>query len=142
MDPAHFFTLIIGAVMMATPLFHLADLRRARRRTEMVLGKVIGQQEQTSHTGHAMGNGHRIKTDHAVIAYEVKGKSYTCVASAGASWTLHPEGSEEWVCYDPDDPTNADLLPGFFTKATHFLLFLALPITGTILVLRFLLQLR
>ena len=127
------FPLIIGVAMLAAPVYFWPEWRKGQRRTEIVMGKVVGHEEQTVETH--MGSG-RAKTDHAAIEFEVDGQTHTFVASEGASWQIHPPGSEQWVCYDPEDPANADVLPGPITKIVHFLGLLVLPIAGLVILLR------
>ncbi|MCH8475099.1 MAG: hypothetical protein LAT55_07720 [Opitutales bacterium] len=130
------FPLIFGAAMLAVPLYLLPEWRRSRRRTEITTGRVIGHEEQTVTTHQSGQVTGRAKTDHAEIEFEFAGKPYRFVASEGASWKIHEPDSEQWICFDPEDPSNADTLPVTLTKAYYFAGFIALPLAGLIVVLR------
>ncbi|MCC5789517.1 MAG: hypothetical protein JJT75_07775 [Opitutales bacterium] len=130
------FPLLIGLAMIAAPLFLLPEWRRARRRSEITMGRVVAHEEKTVTTqmgGEITG---RAKTDHAKITFEVEGQPYTFVASEGASWKIHEPDTEQWICYDPEDPHNADTLPGPLTKVYHLVGFIALPLTGLVILIR------
>lgn len=130
------FSLIIAVAMICAPLYFLSDWRKSQRRTEVALGRVVDHEEKTVETRIGSAVSGRAQTDHAIIEFEVDGQTHTLVASEGASWKIHPPGSEQWICYDPDDPNNADVLPGALTKMVYFIGFVALPVTGLIILIR------
>ena len=122
--------LFFGAVMAASPLETVRRLRQRQARTCRTEGTVVGHEDSSSlmHSGDATRHGPG--TRHARIVYEVDGQRYECVSSVGASWTLHHQGQVVDVAYDPDDPSQGDIVTGPALNALETAVVWALPTAG------------
>ncbi len=131
---------VFGLVMLVYPLSMRKELQKKKRRTARAMGTVEGHEEQTSSVGH--GAGSRMRTDHAVITFLVRDQTFQCVSSTGATWIVHPVGSQVEVCYDPDDPENADTVPGAFSDMLEKFMVWGFPLIGMFLLAYALSQLQ
>lgn len=133
-QPFNLMLLLIGIALLLNPFFNIKRYQRYKRRTEITLGKVLGQDEQISNT--KMHSRTRIKTDHAIVGYIVNGRPYELISESGASWTLHKTGSHVTVSYDPLEPENADIQSSHQTnlKIISGLIY-AGPVIGLVLII-------
>lgn len=133
-QPVSAMLVLVGAALILNPLFNLRTYWRMSRRTCLTDGTVVSQKEFTSNPGFP-GSG-RIKTDHAVVKYQVDDQEYVCVSESGATWTQYPIGTLVKVCYDPAEPDNADIYKSH--KASFWImsgLVWAGPVVGVLLIL-------
>lgn len=132
-QPLSLLLLLCGIVLLLNPLFNLKRYRRYKRRTAIAAGAVLGQEEQRSQPGTFQTS--HVRTDHAIVEYMVNGKAYQCVSESGASWTTFKTGTTVPVCYDPDEPENADILKSHQSCMLMItLLVKAGPVIGAVLV--------
>jgi hypothetical protein len=125
--------LLCGVILLLNPLFNLKKYRRYKRRTAITTGTVLGQEEQRSQPGTFQTS--HVRTDHAIVEYMVNGNPYQCVSESGATWTTFKTGTSVSVCYDPDDPENADILKSHQSSMLMIsLLVKAGPVIGSVLV--------
>lgn len=119
--------LIFGVASLWAPFDMQKQRRKSRKRTARTRGKVIGHEQQ--HSG-SWDSGQSIPTKHAVIAFQVRGKEYTCVSSTGASWIIHPVGTTVPVCYEPANPDNASTVPSALETMLEDLVTWGFPVAG------------
>lgn len=125
--------IIFGLAGLIAPLELARDFRRNRARTAVAEGIVIDHEQQTTSSSAPGGlHSHRAKTEHAHIVFVVEGQEFTCTSSLGASWRIHQLGQAVEVHYDPNDPSNADIAPGPFTRMLEPALLWGFPLGGAI----------
>ena len=121
---------LIGLFFLGYPLVARWKARQlARRRTARTRGRVVAQEVQ--HRGGAgmqVGNA-SVPTQHAVVLFEVDGRSCRVVAETGASWETLREGQGVDVVYNPDDPEDAGVDDVALQAVDQLLLWL-IPLLG------------
>lgn len=119
------------ALAVWAPLEMWKDARRQALRTRRTRGRVVGSQLQYR---HELDGGFTPGTHHAVVEFEVGGRSYSCVADHGVSWKKPRNGEAVTVAYDPRDPLNAEVYVEALRTLEQVLRF-ALPVVGVFLLL-------
>lgn len=135
MELSEIFFVFFGLAMLYAPVEIGRDFRRMKSRTATTQGIVVGHvAEQTSHWSGSASSRHT-RTHHARIVFEVEGKAFECTSSVGASWIIHTDGELVDVCYDPNDPSNADVASGRTMDLLYKSLMYGFPIFGVAILL-------
>jgi hypothetical protein len=96
-----------GATLLYAPIELQAQIRKVARRTKAARGRIVDAtlHHTTSESGSATSPG----TWHAVVAFEVHGRTVQFVSGIGKSWQRPHVGSTVSLHYDPAEPQNAEV---------------------------------
>ncbi len=101
--------LILGVGGMLAIFFDYRDSQRdAKRRSARTVATVIGHELRAS-------RGHRPHQHYGAVRvprlrYRVSGQDYERLSEHGATWIIHPVGSQVSILFDPNNPEDAELV--------------------------------
>lgn len=127
------FLALVGIGFATVGPVRLVRLRRGwSRRTSRVAGTVVDRETQTVGGADAAG----MPIDHAVVQYDVDGRSFVAVARYGATWLEVRPGERRDVVYDPRNPADGEVFSEL-GRQIELLVLAVIPIVGLVVAVTF-----